>query len=155
MSVPTPGHDAIEAFIASLPEPRRSDMAALHDAIATAVPELRPELSERGSMRGIGYGSYHYRYPTGREGDAPVIALANNKQYISLYVMGAKDDQYVAESYADRLPTANIGKSCVRFRRLDGVDLDVVAQLVRDGLQALRDEPSTTVAESGTGGESG
>ena len=137
-----PDPDAVEAFLAQIDEPRRSDMAQLHDVVVAAEPTLAPHMA--GKM--IGYGSYHYRYPTGREGDAPVIALANNKQYISLYVMGARGDSYVTETYADRLPKANIGKSCVRFRNLDGVDLDVVAEMVREGAQALRDEPSTTVA---------
>ena len=78
-STQAPTHDA---YIAALDEPRRSDVRMLHELIRTTVPELRPTM-EFGML---GYGRYHYRYATGREGDAAVVGLASNKRYISLYV---------------------------------------------------------------------
>jgi hypothetical protein len=80
----------------------------------------------------IGYGRFHYRYATGREGDASLIALSSRKQYISLYVLCADAGGYLAERYADRLPRANIGKSCVRFKRVDDLDLDALRELLTE-----------------------
>jgi hypothetical protein len=80
----------------------------------------------------IGYGPFHYRYATGREGDATLIALAAQKRYVSLYVLCSIDGGYLAERYADRLPKASIGKSCVRFTRLADVDEDVLRELVAE-----------------------
>jgi hypothetical protein len=80
----------------------------------------------------VGFGTYHYKYKTGREGDWMKIGIANNKQYISLYCCAADDSGYVAERYKERLPKANIGKSCVRFKRLSDLDEEVLRELIRE-----------------------
>ena len=80
----------------------------------------------------LGYGEYHYRYASGREGEASIVALASHKRYISLYVQCTADGRYLAESYADDLPRASIGKSCIRFKRLADVDVDVVRDLLAE-----------------------
>jgi hypothetical protein len=80
----------------------------------------------------LGYGRFHYRYESGREGDASLIALSSRKNYISLYVLCTHEGEYLAEQYADRLPKASIGKSCVRFKRIADVDLGVVRELIAD-----------------------
>jgi uncharacterized protein YdhG (YjbR/CyaY superfamily) len=121
-------------YIERLSEPRRSDIEALHDLIREAAPELEPTM-EFGML---GYGKYHYKYPTGREGDWMLVGLASNKNHISLYVtVPSPDGRYLAESYQDRLPKASIGKSCIRFKRLDDVDRDVLAQLLRKAAQGM------------------
>jgi Domain of unknown function (DU1801) len=117
-----------EELIAGLEEPRRSEIALLHDLIRETVPQLEPEVAS-GT---IGYGPYHYRYATGREGDTYVITLASRKQYISLYVLCVVDGQYLAERYVERLPKASIGKSCVRFKRTADIDLDVLRELLAE-----------------------
>ena len=71
----------------------------------------------------LGYGRFHYRYASGREGDASLVALSSRKNYISLYVLCTDEGGYLAEQYVDRLPKASIGKSCVRFKRTDDIDL--------------------------------
>jgi len=123
-SVTTP-----EQYIAQLEEPRREQVGRLNDLIRTTVPELEPYM-ESGI---IGYGRHHFRYATGREGDWCLLGLASHKRYISLYVT-AEDGKggYVAEGYRDRLPKADIGKSCVRFRLLDDLDQEVLRELVRE-----------------------
>ena len=124
-----------EEYIARLDEPRSGQIRALHDLIRATVPNLEPHI-EAGM---IGYGRYHYRYATGREGDWFVVGLASNKNYISLYVSGVADGQYVAESYKDRLPRANIGKSCVRFRKMEDLDTNTLRNLLQEGAQAIRE----------------
>lgn len=118
-----------DEYVARLDEPRHSQIRRLYNLIRETVPELEPHM--RSGM--IGFGSYHYKYPTGREGDWFIIGLASNKNYISLYVVGTDGDEYVAERYRDRLPKTSIGKSCVRFKRLEDVDPAVIIQLIRDG----------------------
>lgn len=104
-------------------------MRTLHDLIRREAPGLEPHVQS--GM--LAYGRYHYRYATGREGDWFHIGLAARKAYLSLYVTAIEGEVYLAESYVDRLPKANIGKSCVRIKRLADVDLDTVAELVRTG----------------------
>lgn len=115
-------------YLDGLEEPRRSDMVALDALIRRTAPDLEPGMA--GAM--LGYGPFHYRYASGREGDATLLALASHKRYISLYVLCSVDGRYLAETFVERLPRASIGKSCVRFARLSDVDLDVITDLVRE-----------------------
>src|SRR5204863_8800084 len=69
-----------DELIEGLPEPRRSDIARLHRLIRKTVPALAPFV--HGGM--LGYGPYHYRYPSGREGDWFRVGLASHTSHISL-----------------------------------------------------------------------
>jgi Domain of unknown function (DU1801) len=87
-------------YIDTLEEPRRGEIRALHELIRETVPDLEPHVSS--GM--LGYGPFHYRYASGREGDASLLALSSRKRYISLYVLCTTDGGYLAEQYAGRLP---------------------------------------------------
>jgi hypothetical protein len=116
-------------YIAKLDEPRKSDIAALDALIRKTAPKLEPFI-----LAGmLAYGPYHYKYASGREGDWARICLANNKNYISLYVCAADEKGYIAERYKEDLPKASIGKSCVRFKRLSDLDAGVLKKLIREG----------------------
>ena len=127
---------AVTEFLAALPDERRPTVTRVHEVIRSAAPDLEPAVW--GKM--LGYGAYHYRYASGREGDAYVIGLASQKQYVSLYLNATADGGYLAEANAERLGKVSVGKSCVRFKRLDDLDLDVVADLVRTAADSARTE---------------
>lgn len=115
------------AYIDLLEEPRRSEIQTLHALIQKAVPELKPHI-----MSGmIAYGSYHYKYASGREGDWSLILLASQKKYISLYICAAKDGEYLAELHKSDFPKASIGKSCIRFKTIDDIDLEAVTRICK------------------------
>ena len=117
-----------EQYIAAVDVSRRPDIQRLHDLVREVAPELQPTM-EFGIL---GYGRYSYRYASGREGEWMRIGIANNKQYISLYCCVGDDDGYVAERYRERLPRANIGRSCVRFKRLADLDEGTLRELIRE-----------------------
>jgi Domain of unknown function (DU1801) len=118
-----------EQYIDELEEPRRGDSRWLHGLIRKTVPKLEPYM-EYGM---IGYGRFHYRYASGREGDTCTIGLASNKRSISLHLITTDEEgNYLAELYRDRLPKADIGKSCVRFKRLDDLDERVLREMIRE-----------------------
>jgi uncharacterized protein YdhG (YjbR/CyaY superfamily) len=122
-----------EEYIERLAEPRRGEIRALHELIRRTAPQLDPTM-EFGML---GYGKYHYRYASGREGDWQLVGVASNKNYISLYVTAAAPDGgYLAETYKDQLPKASIGKSCIRFKRLGDVDQEVLERLLRNVAEA-------------------
>jgi hypothetical protein len=121
-----------EDYIAALEEPRRGDVKALHELIRSTVPELEPVMT--GGV--LGYGPFHYTYASGREGDTALVAVASNKQYISLYVMAADPESgFIAGTYQPRLPKTSIGKGCIRIKRLADVDLDVIAELLQHAVK--------------------
>ena len=95
----------------------------------------------------LGYGSFHYRSRSGREGDWFVIGLASQKRYISLYVCATDGEGYISERYRDRLPKADIGKSCVRFKRLSDVDESVLRELVHEAAERFAADPAAAFAQ--------
>jgi len=113
-------------YINSLNEPRKSEIKKLHIFIRKIIPNLKPHMK----FGMLGYGTYHYKYASGREGDWMIIGLANQKNYISLYSCLSDGKNYVAEKHKDELPRANIGKSCIRFRKIEDIDLDVIKRIL-------------------------
>ena len=115
-----------EEYIAAIPEPRRQDVEKIHELIQKTVPNLKPHI-----LSGmIGYGTYRYRYASGKEGDWSLIALANQKNYISVYVCAVEKGKYIAEEYKNKLPKASIGKSCIRFKTLKDIDLSILIEII-------------------------
>lgn len=78
----------------------------------------------------LGYGPIQYKTKSGCEGDWAVVCLANQKNYMSLY-LGCEGDTYLAEEYADQLGKVSCGKSCVRFKKLEDLNLKVALKLVK------------------------
>ncbi|HSL09715.1 MAG TPA: DUF1801 domain-containing protein [Actinomycetota bacterium] len=115
-------------YIAEVDEKRRPDVAALDALIREHAPELEPVVMD--GM--LGYGPFHYRYASGREGDACKLSIASNASYISLYCFASDADGFVAERYVDRLPKANVGKYCVRIRKLADLDEEALTALIRE-----------------------
>jgi hypothetical protein len=116
-----------EDYIASLDEPRRTEVGALHEFIRKTRPDLDPELQS--GM--IAYGSFHYRYASGREGDWFVVGLASRKQNITVYLTGGDEHGYLAESYAPRFPRAKTGRGCLYFRNLETVEWDALEEVLK------------------------
>lgn len=114
-------------YLQAISEPRRSDVKTLHEFIKQTVRRLRPHFA----YNMLGYGSFAYTSASGTKGEWPVIALASQKNYISVYVCSVRDGKYVAELYRRDFPKANIGKSCIRFRRLADIDLKKLAVVLK------------------------
>ena len=116
-----------DEYINMIAEPRRQEIETLHNLIKKTLPNLKPHIIS--GM--IGYGTYHYRYKTGREGDWSLVLLASQKNYISIYICAMEGDNYLADTYKDKLPKADIGKSCIRFKSLQDIDLSVLIQILK------------------------
>ncbi len=117
-------------YIAKLKEPRTSDIAALDKLIRKAT-RLKPFI--QAGM--LAYGHCRLKYAGGREADWFLIGLASNASYISLYVSASDAKGPVADRYKKALPKANIGKCCVRFKRLNDLDTAALSKLLAEGAQ--------------------
>lgn len=116
-----------EAYLASRPADRRETLQTLHKAIRRAAPTLEPVM-----MSGmIGYGKFHYKYESGREGDWFLIGLCARKNHYSLYICSAENGAYLAEQNAAKLGKVKVGRSCITFKRLADLKLDVALTLVK------------------------
>lgn len=114
-------------YLAQLPADRKTAVTTLHKAIRQAAPQLKPCL-----VYGmLGYGPFHYKYASGREGDTAVVCLASQKNYISLYVLGEKNGASLAEANMAALGKVSVGKCCIRFKQLADLNLKAAMQLVK------------------------
>ncbi len=82
----------------------------------------------------VGFGSYHYKYASGREGDWPAAGFSPRKQALTLYIMSgfSRHDELMA-----KLGKFTTGKSCLYIKNLEDVDLDVLEQLVRGSMDMV------------------
>ena len=83
----------------------------------------------------VGFGSYHYRYASGREGDMMLTGFAPRKAALTLYIMGGHERH---EALFARLGKYRTGSSCLYINKLADVDLDVLRQLIAESVAYMR-----------------
>ena len=132
----TPGE-----FMASLPEGRRTDARRLHRLIRKTAPSLKPFVSSAG----IGYWPMRVRYASGREVDWMAVGLAFNKNSLALHVMLPADGSPMPEIRKERFPKSDVGKSCVRFKKLGDLDERALVALLRAAVRAEKTWASRTI----------
>lgn len=128
-----PSSTSVADFIASLAdERRRAECNQLVDL-------MREESGQEPVLWGpaiIGFGQYHYRYESGREGDFMRVGFSPRKQTLSIYIIpGFEPYQAVLE----RLGKHKVGKSCLYIKRLDDVDTSALRELVRQSLADMNE----------------
>src|SRR4030095_15185793 len=102
--------EQIKEYITSQPEPKRSDMQALHSIILQVMPAcklwfLDGKNSENKTVSNpnIGYGSHMIKYADGKTREFYQIGLSANATGVSVYVLGIKDKAYLAQTYGKKL----------------------------------------------------
>src|SRR5262249_55773830 len=123
----------VAAFIDAVPNhQRRSDARQLCELMRTVTGE--PPVMWGASI--VGFGSYHYRYDSGRTGDAPLAGFSPRKANLVVYLVSGFEDRY--PMLLDSLGPHRTGKSCLYLKRLGDVDLDVLRQLVERSMRVGR-----------------
>ncbi len=115
----------VQAFLEAVPdEHKRRDCYN----VLTLMQEVTGQEPKMWGNSIIGFGSYHYRYASGREGDWFLTGFSPRKQNMTLYIM-AGFEQY--DELMEKLGKYKIGKSCLYIKRLSDVDQDTLRELVR------------------------
>ena len=83
----------------------------------------------------VGFGSYHYRYASGREGNSLVVGFSPRKQNMVIYIMPGFSDY---GEILDGLGKFRTGRSCLYVNKLDDVDLVLLEQLVRESFREMK-----------------
>lgn len=138
----------VEQYLAELDDDRRALVAAIRDVVNANLPAGYQETMQYGM---IGWSVPHSLYPAGYHTDPtqplPLAALAAQKQYVSLYLMGTycgctgsdasgaptgtDEAAWFRQAWLDTGRKLDMGRSCVRVKRLDDVAFDVVAEAIR------------------------
>jgi uncharacterized protein YdhG (YjbR/CyaY superfamily) len=118
---------SLKEYFDMLPEERRQPMEFLHQFIQKAAPTLKP----RFSYNMPGYGTFKYTNHKKEIIDWPVVALASQKNYISLYVCAVKDGKYIAEQHKNQLGKVSVGKSCISFKKIEDVNLTTLEKVIK------------------------
>jgi Domain of unknown function (DU1801) len=137
--------EQIKKYISSQPDPKRSDMQALHRIMLQVMPAcklwfLDGKNSENKTVSNpnIGYGSYTIKYADGTTREFYQIGLSANKTGISVYILGIKDKTYLARTYGKKLGKANVTGYCIRFKTMKDINIDILQAAIRYGVEAKK-----------------
>ena len=120
-----PTDASVEGFLAGIPdEQRREDSRRL----CAMMQEITGEPPTMWGASIIGFGTYHYRYASGHEGDSALAGFAPRRQHLAIYLVGEFESRH--QSVLARLGPHKSGKGCLYIRRLDDVDRDALRELI-------------------------
>lgn len=117
---------SVEEYLLGLDKERREIVEYLHNFIQKNAPQL----TARFAYNMLGYGSFPCRNYKKELIDWPVIALASQKNYVSLYVCATDGSGYLAEKFKDTLGKVSVGKSCIRFKKIEDLNLTTLKKII-------------------------
>lgn len=132
----------IKAYITSQPEPKRSDMQALHQIILRVKPECKLWFldgkdgeNKTVSNPNIGYGLHVIKYADGKTREFYQIGLSGNKTGISVYILGINDKTYLAKTYGKKIGKASVTGYCIKFKMLKDINIEILESAIRLGFE--------------------
>jgi hypothetical protein len=140
--------DQIKKYITSQPEPKRSDMQALHRIILQIMPACKlwfmdGKNSENKTVSNpnIGYGAYVIKYADGKTREFYQIGISANKTGISVYILGIPDKKHLTQTYGKKLGKASVSGYCIKFKTLKDINIDVLEAAIRYGVETTNLSP--------------
>jgi len=135
----------IKNYIASQPEPKCSDMQALHKLTLQVLPACKlwffdGKNSENQTIANptIGYGIHTIKYANGKTREFFQIGISANKTGISVHILGIKDKTYLAQTYGKKLGKASVSGYCIRFKTLRDINIDILESAIRYGFEGQK-----------------
>jgi len=143
MNVP----EQIQKYLASQPEPKRSEMEALHRVILQVMPACKlwfldgkDSAGKTVSNPNIGYGSYTMKYADGTTREFYQIGLSANKTGISVYIMSIEDKKYLSQVYGKEIGKASVTGYCIRFKTLKDINIEILEAAIRFGFEGQNEK---------------
>ena len=134
--------EQIKKYITGQPEPKRSEMQALHKLTLQVLPSCKLWFSDGKNSDGktianpsIGYGFYTIKYADGKTREFYRIGLSANKTGISVYILGIKDKTYLAKAYGKKLGKASVTGYCIKFKTLKDINIDILKAAIKYGFE--------------------
>jgi hypothetical protein len=124
---------SVEEFLAGVPDEQRREDSRL---LCTMMQEITGEPPAMWGASIIGFGTYHYRYASGHEGDSALASFAPRRQHLAIYLVGEFESRH--RSVLARLGPHKSGKGCLYIKRLDDVDPDALRELIDRSVRVRR-----------------
>lgn len=121
---------------------QKETLVALDNFIQKTAPQLIRKLYKGPSITMIGYGEMDWKGKT-KSGTWPLICLAPQKGTSNLYIAGLKDDQPLPLYYKEKLGRVSTGKSCIRIRKMENLNMDTLDYLIRDAIAWMESRENT------------
>ena len=141
--------EQIKKYITSQPEPKRSDMQALHRIILQVMPACKLWFLDGKNDEGkivsnpnIGYGLQTIKYADGTTREFYQIGLSANKTGISVYILGIEDKKYLAQTYGKALGKASVSGYCIKFKTLKDINIEILKAAIQFGFEAQNEKIS-------------
>lgn len=135
----------IQANITSHPEPKRSDLQALHHHILEIMPACKlwfldgkDDTGKTVSNPNIGYGLQTIQYADGKTREFYQIGLSANTTGISVYIMGIADKTYLPNTFGEIIGKASVTGYCIKFKAVKDINLEVLDAAIRFGIEQTR-----------------
>jgi len=122
----------VEAFLNNVENVKRRQDAFRLLVIMEEITGLKPTMWGNSI---VGFGSYHYKYASGREGDWPSVAFSPRKQSLTLYIMSGFDS---FDELMSKLGKYKTGKGCLYVNKLEDVDERVLRSLIVQSIMAVK-----------------
>jgi hypothetical protein len=124
--------NSVRGYLDNIPnEKRRKDCTEIVELIKN-VTGLEPRMWGTGI---IGFGTYHYKYDSGHEGDAPLAGLASRVNAIVLYLAASPEQR---EKFLQQLGKHKTGKGCIYIQKLEDIDTKVLGKIAINSVEYLQ-----------------
>lgn len=135
--------ERVEAYLASQPEPKQTDLRQLHAHILAEFPDCRLWFNDGTNENGkvvananIGYGDYTINYADGSSREFYRIGTSANTTGISVYVLGLDDKTYLTRTYGASIGKATVTGYCIKFKGLSVIHEEALHAAIRYGMTA-------------------
>lgn len=128
----TETENSVDVYLRAIPdEKKRNDCAIIIDLIHKETG-LKPKMWGTGI---VGFGSYHYKYESGHEGDAPLVGLAARVNAITLYISTEFDER---QELLAKFGKYKMSKACIYIKKIEDIDIEILRKMINNSVVYMR-----------------
>lgn len=125
---------SVSDYLNNIEDPqRKEDCRKIHDM----MKEITGRKPKMWGKTMVGFGTYHYKYESGREGNMLMTGFSNRKNAITLYILGGLKKR---SKQLEKLGPHKTGKSCLYIKRLSDIDIDVLSEMIEDDFNHVQEK---------------
>jgi len=129
----TETENSVEDYLDNIPDEKR------HEDCSAIIKLIRDETGLKPKMWGtgiVGFGSYHYKYESGHEGDAPLTGLASRSNAITLYLTSDFDQK---DELLKKLGKCKTSKACIYIKKIEDINVSVLRKMINISVKSIKE----------------